>query len=120
MAVMSRHDDAAAIATGTPRQDYREFRRVSGNGPEWVTFPLRACVATGRAHCAKSPRKPPRAMQASEVFLLRLSVQVPDYFGPHSTFSNISTIWSAIDTYAVLAPAAAQRAAKAAIVGHVP
>jgi hypothetical protein len=118
MAVMSRHDDAAAIATGTPRQDYREFRRVSGNGPEWVTFPLRACVATGRAHCAKSPRKPPRAMQASEVFLLRLSVQVPDYFGPHSTFSN--TMWRAIDTYAVLAPAAAQRAAKAAIVGHVP
>jgi len=35
---------------------YREFRTVSGNGPEWVTFPFRACVATGRAHCAVEPR----------------------------------------------------------------
>src|SRR5580700_2665849 len=60
------------IAAGTPLRGYREFRIVSGNGPEWLTFPLRACVATGRAHCAVEPQEPPRAMQASEVFLLRL------------------------------------------------
>ena len=96
-----------SVGRHSSTEGHREFKTVSGNGPEWVTFHLRACVATGRAHCAVEPQEPPRAMQASEVFLLRLSVQVPDYFGPHSTFSNISTIRNAIDTRVVSPLAAA-------------
>ena len=45
-----------SVGRHSSTEGHREFKTVSGNGPEWVTFHLRACVATGRAHCAKSPR----------------------------------------------------------------